>query len=211
MAGMKPNPTRYIYHIILHYVSLVESGKYHNLYLQVQANKSDMDERERNWTENSVQDHIESKPPMSQTLCGKRKQPQDIEDLAIPHPQEPVGKRRRSLQPDFEEPKTVAGDSNCHPVKFWARHQVWPPKFAEKGSIMSKQNLRKRLSSYDYTQGIREGQNPKWWSLAHEREMVKYNMVMNLFHDQTSISDNSKHARNRPSVSTCCDFLLELR
>ena len=103
-----------------------------------------------------------------------------------------MGKRRRSLQSDFEEPETVAGDSNCHPVKFWARHQVWPPKFAEKGSIMRDQNLRKRLSSYDYTHGTREGQNPQWWSLAYEIEMIKYNMVMSLFHNQTTISEKSK-------------------
>ncbi|MCJ1356468.1 MAG: hypothetical protein MMC33_006463 [Icmadophila ericetorum] len=156
------------------------------------ANKSEKGKRERNWTEDSGQDHIESKPPVSQVFCRKRKQPQDIEDLAVPHTEEPAGKRRRSLQSDSEEPKTVAKDGNCHPVEFWARHQVWPPKSAEKDSNMSEQSPKKRSFSSSCAQGVREGQNPRSWSLAHEREMVKYHMVVDLFQNQTTISDNSK-------------------
>ena len=57
---------------------------------------------------------------------------------------------------------------------------------------MSEQNPRKRSGSSSYTKGVREGQNPRSWSLAHEREMVKYNMVMDLFQNKTTISDKSK-------------------
>ena len=137
--------------------------------------------------------------PTGQVLFRKRKHTQDIEDLTPPSLEKPVKKQRPPLLPEFKEPETVPKDSNCYPVEFWAKHQIWPPKFAEKDPNMSEQNPKKRSSSSSYTQGVKDGQNPRPHTAAHERDMVKYDMIMDIFQNQTTISDDSKQL--------CADFL----
>ena len=74
--------------------------------------------------------------------------------------------------------EALAHDEKYEPVAYWVTHDSWPPKFAEQDPKMSDPLAQKRSRSTNYTQSVKDGENPQAHSRRHEEKMEEAGLVI---------------------------------